>query len=153
MKRALLYLACLPVDALGLCLVALLALSSGQPLNRGRWWAERGCLVYCPPREGWLARRWQFSTTLGHVVVMHPAVVGQGYVATFDHELVHVAQCEALCCLWWLCTLVSWSPLLASLSPIAWLVAYLCGSLTALLAGRSSYLGNVYEAHANGSEV
>ena len=160
--RMVLYAACFPVDVFAVLVTSVLALTVGQrvPVR----WFDRGCLVFCPPIDSWLARRWRFSATLGHVIMVHPLslevdapeVRGERrthYERTMDHECVHVAQCEAVCLGWLLVMCAQPTRFMAFMWPFAWLLAYLVASTAGMLVGRSGYLGNVLESHADGSEL
>jgi len=139
-KRAIILAICLPVDALGLIVVALVTLGS-----RPTWIRVPGALVVTPRSSSWLARCWPYSTTFGHVVLLHPL---HG-TRVLEHELVHVRQAEAACCTWALAALVSWDSLAVLYAwPFAWLLVYLSSCLAAWLAGRDWYTGSVFEQHA-----
>lgn len=153
--RVLLRAACLPADALAFFVVLVLAALNGRtPLPDS--WRRYGCLVYCPREGSWLARKWHYSTTLGHVILIHPDAFEVGrkvsdcYSETMTHELVHVRQFEVVCLLWSL--LAALSPWALMLLPLCWLITYGVASLAAVLGGRSAYLGNVLEHHAEGAE-
>lgn len=60
----------------------------------------------------WVARRWKFSTNIGHGVAVHP----EAWDRSFEHEIVHIRQVENLCMLGcWIAgaALASGSPWLA----------------------------------------
>lgn len=142
MKRFALYTLCAPMDLLGLLIACVFAgpvvaarmarsLATGQDVAVAFW-------------PSWLERRWPYSTTFGHVIMM---TRGHGY-DVLRHELIHARQAEAACVAYWLLTLVAWSPTMALLSPFAWLAVYGASCVAAWLAGRPAYLGSVFEEHA-----
>lgn len=136
-KFLFLHLLCLPMDMVALWVLYM----SGVREKSARFDDQPAMVFDAPP---WLARRWRYSVTLGHVVLMHP---DHGH-AVLAHELVHVLQAEAACVAWWLATLIAWSPTMALLSPLAWLAIYGASCAAAWLAGREAYRGSVFEEHA-----
>lgn len=148
MRLRLLYLLCAPWDLTVLCLTpALLALGVRRlRFTDGVCWLDvrAGSL---------LARRWRYSTTVGHVVLLQPGCAG-GVVER--HEHVHVRQYEAAVCSVWLgalCWLSSAAYGGAQLSLILLLVfgpwwSYAGGSLAAFLRKQRPYLDNPFERHA-----
>jgi hypothetical protein len=141
------YALCAPWDLVLLSLTPLFWLAGGaRPrLSRGVVWLE--------VREGSLIhRRWRYSTTLGHVVLMQP---GLFETEVADHELVHVRQYEGAVCSVWLAGaaffvgsfLALWlgATLVALLAP--WW-SYAGASLAAFLRDERPYLDNSFERHA-----
>jgi len=138
---------CLPGDVVAWCALLLVRALWG---SSSRWsWSDEVLVVSL--REGsWPARTWFRSwggATLGHAVMLAP-----GQERVLPHELVHVKQYEAACCLGALVGLVvlalgSWRGALA-----AWCLApalsYVGAMLAALLRGRAPYRENVLEAAA-----
>lgn len=129
---------CLPMDVVGLGVALAVVIVFGARTR------AHGGAIATTHESPWLAKRWPYSTTLGHVILMHPA---HG-PAVLEHELVHVRQAEAACVAWWALALLAWSPLLALLSPFAWLATYAASCVAAWLAGRPAYRGSVFEEHA-----
>jgi hypothetical protein len=143
-----LYFLCAPWDLTVMCLTpALLALG-------GRRFRFANGVCFLDVRErSVLARRWRYSTTLGHVVLLQPGCAG-GPVE--QHELVHVRQYEAAVCSVWLAAL---SALLSAayqgalLGSLVLLVfgpwwSYAGGSFAAFLRKQRPYLDNPFERHA-----
>lgn len=139
MRRVLLFALCLPTNVLGVVLAVLMTTGS-RPIF------QRHANVYLvrPAAGSWLARHWPYSTTFGHVILMHP----DHDEAVLAHELVHVLQAEACCLGWWLLTLAGGSLSLVLLSPFAWLGLYGAACVAAWLSGAEAYRGNVFERHA-----
>jgi hypothetical protein len=141
------YSLCAPWDVVLLALSPLLCLlGAARPqLRRGVVWLEvkRGSFIH---------RRWRYSTTLGHVVLMQPGLTGS---EVEEHELVHVRQYEGAVCSVWLALAAFslgglWSPWLAPLlvALIAPWWGYAGASLAALLRDERPYLDNHFERHA-----
>lgn len=139
LKLLLLRAACSPVDLLALIVVWLVTRGA-----RAQWLWGSEVLIVKPSPQSWLARRWRYSTTLGHVVLLHPL----HNIQTLQHELVHVEQVHTACCLWWLVTALSFSPWLALFSPFAWACFYLSSCVATWLTGGHPYRENVLERHA-----
>lgn len=137
LRWIILRLVCMPVDVLGLLLLL-------GTVGSGRWDLRRG-VVWVRLRPGsWLAGRWRWSTTLGHVVLLSP----KANDGTVRHELVHVRQAEAVCCAWAFIVVLTGSVPALCLWPAAWLLVYAAASLAAWLGGREHYHGNVFEQQA-----
>jgi hypothetical protein len=141
------YALCAPWDLVVLALSPLICLAGGArpKLSRGVVWLE--------VRDGSLiARRWRYSTTLGHVVLMQPGLCDSEVA---DHELVHVRQYEGAVCSVWLAVAAFsigglWSPWLAP-AVVALLApwwSYAGASLAAFLRDERPYLDNSFERHA-----
>lgn len=139
MRRVLLFVLCLPADALGVVLCVLMTTGS-----RPTWQRDANVVLVRPAAGSWLARHWPYSTTFGHVILFHP----EHDDAVLAHELVHVLQAEACCLGWWLVTVISGALALVLLSPFAWLGLYGAASIAAWLSGAEAYRGNVFERHA-----
>jgi len=76
MRRAVLAVLCAPVDALGLLVVSALAAACWASFSGfGSWSLSRGCIVWTPSERSFVARAWKYSTTFGHVVLIHPSHV------------------------------------------------------------------------------
>lgn len=142
-----LYLLCAPWDLSVLSLSWLLF-----PLGVARVRRDQGA-VWLDVREGSLLhRRWRYSTTLGHVVLLQPGLEGS---SVEQHELVHVRQYEGAVCSVWLAALSAlgscpwlggWCVLPIVLLGPWW--SYAGGSLAAALRGQRAYLDNHFERHA-----
>ncbi len=139
MRRFVLFVLCLPANALGLAIAAIGSLGS-----RPQWVRREGVLIMRPCSGSFIARHWRYSTALCHVIVWHP----DHDEAVLEHERIHVLQAEACCLGWWLLTLVAWSSTLLLLSPFAWLAIYGASCAAAWLGGAEAYRGNVFERHA-----
>lgn len=129
---------CLPMDLVGLLVALAIVIVFGARTR------AHGGAIATTHESPWLAKRWPYSTTFGHVILMHP----DHDQAVLEHELVHVRQAEAACVAWWALALLTWSSLLVILSPFAWLAVYGASCVAAWLAGRPAYRGSVYEEHA-----
>lgn len=149
--RLALYLLCAPWDLTLLGLSWLLF-----PLGVQRARRSQGAL-WLDIREGSLLhRRWPYSTTLGHLVLLQP---GLEHSHTEQHELVHVRQYEGAVCSVWLAVL-AWAALHALLEELSALPvilfapwwSYAGASLAAWLRGQRAYLDNHFERHAR-SEI
>jgi hypothetical protein len=139
LRSSLLYLLCSPWD----CTVALLSVSLRLlGVSHARWSAD-----------SWLYRRWRYSTTLGHLVLLQPGCAGS---ETERHELVHVRQFEGAVCSVWLAALAGLAAGALAGFEVALLVVLLLGpwwsyagaSLAACLRGGRPYLDNHFELHA-----
>lgn len=141
------YALCAPWDLVVLLLAPLLWLA-----QQARPQVRHG-VVWLDVREGsWIHRHWRYSTTLGHVVLLQPGLVGS---QVEDHELVHVHQYEGAVCSVWLVGLTfalgtlttGWGGLvLVGLLAPWW--GYAGASLAALLRDERPYLDNCFERHA-----
>ncbi len=138
-RTFLLRMLCGPVDVLGFFLVFLLTRGA-----RASWLWTPEAIVVRSHQSSWLARRWRYSTTFGHVVLLHP----EHNETTLRHELVHVSHVHVACCVWWLLTALSASPLLVWLSPLAWLLFYGAVCLASWLGLEHPYEDNALERHA-----
>ena len=148
MRLAILYALCAVWDAAVLVVTLPLWLFGVERLRR-----HAGVLWLDVRRASLLARRWRYSTTLGHVVLLQPGLIGSD-VET--HELVHVRQFEGAVCSVWLAlaalalTYSLTGPRLAC--ALVLLLApwwsYAGASLAAALRGQQPYLDNHYERHA-----
>jgi hypothetical protein len=145
--RLALYLLCAPWDLTILGLSWLLIPLGVHGVRRayGVLWLDIG--------EGSLLhRRWRYSTTIGHLVLLQPGLAGS---SVEQHELVHVRQYEGAVCAVWLAALAAlllrgWLGS-ASLLPVLILGpwwSYAGASLAALLRGQRGYLDNHFERHA-----
>jgi hypothetical protein len=135
-------LLCLPFDLLGLAILGALSLSCR--LTCGDWgvWADT---LWFPPLDSWVARRWPYSTTLGRWLLIHPLADA---VPTIRHEARHIRQSRLVGPLWAALALVTWSPALVALWPVAWLLVYGAACAAAWLGGGQAYRDNVFEQHA-----
>jgi hypothetical protein len=148
LRLTLLYVACAPWD------LTLLLLS---PL----WWLLGVRAVRCEYGVLWLDiaehtllhRHFQYSITLGHLVVLQPGLRGSDVER---HELVHVDQYEGAVCSVWLaaaCGLVAahghgLGLALAVCGVFAPWWSYAGASLAACLRSERPYLDNAFERHA-----
>lgn len=145
--RLALYLLCAPWDLTMLSLAWLLF-----PLGVRRVRREHGVL-WLDIREGSLLQRhWRYSTTIGHLVLLQPGLVGS---SVEQHELVHVRQYEGAACSVWLAALCAFALHgwlgSASLLPVVILGpwwSYAGASLAAFLRGQRGYMDNHFERHA-----
>ena len=148
MRISLLYLLCAPWDGA----VAVLSLAL-WPLGLRRARSALGVLWLDVRVGSWLARRWRYSTTLGHLVLLQPGCAG-GDIER--HELVHVRQFEGAVCSVWLAAVAGLSALALANAELAWCVALVLGpwwsyagaSLAAFLRSERPYLDNHFERHA-----
>lgn len=148
-KTALLYALCAPWDGAVLLLLTPLLFALGAQRMRAR----HGTLWLDVRPGSLLAHRWRYSTTLGHVVVLQPGLIGTLVEA---HELVHVRQFEGAVASVWLVALSTWLTwrqfglcyaLALTLLLGPWW-SYAGASLAALLRGQRAYLDNHFERHA-----
>jgi hypothetical protein len=159
MKLALLYLLCAAWDLGSLLVGALL-----WPLGARSARVADGVLWLDVRSGSLLARRWRYSTTLGHVVLLQPGLRGS---EVEQHELVHVRQYEGAVCGMWLAGVAAGAAYgvvllargaahgdLAGRAALAVLAllgpwwGYAGGSLAAFLRGGRGYWDNHYERHA-----
>src|SRR5688500_13057342 len=141
------YLLCAPWDLTILGLSWLLIPLGARSMRR-----EYGVL-WLDIREGSLLHRhWPYSTTLGHVVLLQPGLVGS---SVEQHELVHVRQYEGAVCAVWLAALgvLGVRDWLGSASVLPVLIlgpwwSYAGASLAAFLRGQRGYMDNHFERHA-----
>lgn len=144
MRKAITYALCLPATLAG-ALLALLA----WPLLGGSWRLHDGCLWLYFGARG--ARRWRYSTTLGHTILLHPAHHADRI--TQKHELVHVDQFRGDCISALAVAGVAvaggahWAAALVLLVLHHWF-AYLGHSAGAWMRGGRAYKDNPYERHA-----
>lgn len=148
LKTAILHLACAPWDAAVLCLLLL-----AWPAGRFRARRGPGALWLDVGPGSLVQRRWRYSTTLGHLVILQPGLAGS-YVER--HELVHVRQFEGAVCSVWCCAGLwlslsqvlgtGWAAMAVLLLGPWW--SYLGGSAAAFLRGGRPYLDNHFERHA-----
>ncbi len=144
----LLYTLCAPWDA-----AVLLVTLPLRALGARRARSEHGVIWLDIQRNSLLDRRWSYSTTLGHVILLKPDLADTEVVA---HELVHARQYEAAVLSLWLagatCALG-----LALAGPIPALAigvvlgpwwSYFGASLAAFLRAERPYLDNCFERHA-----
>jgi hypothetical protein len=147
LKLALLYLCCAPWDLALFFLTRFL-----RPLGIANMRIRRGVLWLDVRPGSLLQRRWGWSTTLGHLVLLQPGLIGSTVEA---HELVHVRQYEgAVLSVWTLLAVIGlvypFAPMLVW--PLAFLLApwssYLGASLAAALRSERPYFDNHFERHA-----
>jgi hypothetical protein len=148
MRLALLYLLCAPWNVGTLLLGGALV-----PLGVAGLRRAHGVLWLDVRTGSLLARRFRYSITLGHVVVLQPGLAGS---CVERHELVHVRQYEGAVCSVWLMALTA-SACHAVLGPVGALAvvllfgpwwSYAGASVAALLRGQRAYLDNHFERHA-----
>jgi hypothetical protein len=141
------YLLCAPWDLVVLLLVPLFCCLGARP-------SLRHGVVWLDVREGSLIhRRWRFSTTFGHVVLLQAGLCGS---QVEEHELVHVQQYEgAVCSIWLMASVFATGTLLAfpwgGVALVALLApwwGYAGASLAAYLRAKRPYLDNSFERHA-----
>jgi hypothetical protein len=148
LKLALLAAACAPWD-----LALLVLLSLAWPLTRARLRREHGVLFFDASDGSFAQRRWRYSTTFGHCVLLQPSLRGS---VVETHELVHVRQFEAAVCGAWLAAALAASGFAIGAAPVAalfvaalapWL-AYFGASLSAWLRSERPYFDNQFEQAA-----
>jgi hypothetical protein len=148
--RIFLYLATFPMDVVALVLGVLVRVTWGR-----LWHVEAGVLVVELDSASWPVRTWYRrwgGTTVSHLVILNGALGQDSLEKVFEHELVHVEQCEANA------VAGLFVALGATLGGPAWVglliwavlpaIIYGAASLTAVLRGESGYRGNHLEEAA-----
>lgn len=139
MRTTLLHVLCLPADLLGLAVAAIVSF--------GARWArvphDRFVVAVHLP-NGWLTKRWRYSVTLSHVLLMHP----EHGPKTLRHELAHVEQFEDACCALWLALLATYALPWWALPALAWSIVCVGAWIASWLRGGRAYYDSTLERHA-----